>query len=65
MKIKYNLPICLAGDFNAYTGIKKDFSEQYNFLADLFGSENLSENGSMNFSLLNGGFTAYSYNQDT
>ena len=65
MKVKYNLPICLAGDFNAHTGIKNDFLEQDNLLADLFGCEELSENSSMNCSLLNGGFTANRYNQDT
>ena len=65
MKVRYNLPICLTGDFNAHTGIKNDFLEQDNLLADLFGCEELSENSSMNCSLLNGGFPAYWYNQDT
>ena len=59
MKVKYNLPICLAGDFNVHTGIKSDFLDQDNLLADLLTVGIVGEDIGINCSPLNGGFTTY------
>ena len=64
LKIEHNLPICLAGDFNAHTGCTNDFLEQDNLLADLTGCEELGEDSIKNCIRLNCGFTAHRYNQD-
>ena len=64
LKIKYDLPICLAGDFNAHTGNTSDFLEQDKLLADLTGCEELGKDKIKNCSLLNSGFTVHRYSQD-
>ena len=64
LKSEHNLPICLAGDFNAHTGCTNDFLKQDNLLADLTGCEELGEDSIKNCIRINCGFTAHRYNQD-
>ena len=65
IRIRYNLPICISGDFNAHTKIELDIVEHDSTVAELTGCDLLGKNTNELLSNQSPFLTTYRYNQDT
>ena len=65
IKIRYDLPICLSGDFNAHTKSELDFIEHDGTVAELTGCDILDRNSNEVLTKQSPLLTAYRYSQDT
>ena len=65
LKCRYNLPICLLGDFNAHTKQADDIVDFNDMAAEITGCDYLYESESLSCNDLNANFTNHRYSQDT
>ena len=65
LKCRYNLPICLFGDFNAHTKQADDIVDFIDMAAEITGCDYLYESESFSCNDLNANFINHRYSQDT
>ena len=65
LKVRYDLPVCILGDFNAHTQLMNDFIDFDHETAELTGCDLLVESRALDALSKCPNFTAHRYNQDT